>query len=119
MFKNKILLITGGTGSFGQKFVGMTLAKYNPKKIVVYSRDEMKHWEMAKIYADDTRIRFFIGDVRKCLQKQGGGLLRNDPGQTPPSDSARNPGFSALRGVFAARSVVPSPSPTARREAHS
>jgi UDP-N-acetylglucosamine 4,6-dehydratase (inverting) len=64
MFDNSSILVTGGTGSFGHKFVGMTLAKYNPKKIVVYSRDEMKHWEMAKTYADDTRIRFFIGDVR-------------------------------------------------------
>ena len=42
----------------------MTLAKYNPKKIIIYSRDEMKQWEMAKLYANDTRIRFFIGDVR-------------------------------------------------------
>lgn len=64
MFKDKVILITGGTGSFGHKFVEMTLAKYNPKKIIIYSRDEMKQWEMAKLYANDTRIRFFIGDVR-------------------------------------------------------
>ena len=64
MFKDKVILITGGTGSFGHKFVEMTLTKYNPKKIIIYSRDEMKQWEMAKLYANDTRIRFFIGDVR-------------------------------------------------------
>lgn len=64
MFKDKVILITGGTGSFGHKFVEMTLAKYNPKKIIIYSRDEMKQWEMAKLYTNDTRIRFFIGDVR-------------------------------------------------------
>ena len=64
MFKDKVILITGGTGSFGHKFVEMTLAKYNPKQIIIYSRDEMKQWEMAKLYANDTRIRFFIGDVR-------------------------------------------------------
>src|SRR5712691_10900181 len=58
------ILITGGTGSFGRAFVAMTLAKFNPRRLVVYSRDEMKHWEMAKRYADDRRVRFFVGDVR-------------------------------------------------------
>jgi FlaA1/EpsC-like NDP-sugar epimerase len=42
----------------------MTLAKYNPRRLVVYSRDEMKQWEMAKLYNNDERVRFFIGDVR-------------------------------------------------------
>ena len=63
-FNNSTILITGGTGSFGYKFLPMTLARYNPKKIIVFSRDEMKQWEMAKLYNDDHRIRFFIGDVR-------------------------------------------------------
>jgi len=58
------ILVTGGTGSFGQKFVPLTLAKHNPRRLVVYSRDEMKQWEMAKRYRDDDRVRFFIGDVR-------------------------------------------------------
>ena len=64
MFENKILLITGGTGSFGNTFVPMTLEKYNPKKIIIFSRDEMKQWDMAKKYQNDPRVRFFIGDVR-------------------------------------------------------
>jgi UDP-N-acetylglucosamine 4,6-dehydratase (inverting) len=64
MLNNKTVLITGGTGSFGNTFVPMTLAKYNPKKLIIYSRDEMKQWDMAKGYADDDRVRFFIGDVR-------------------------------------------------------
>ena len=64
MLKNSNILITGGTGSFGNSFVPMTLKKYNPKRIVVFSRDEMKQWEMAKLYKDDQRVRFFIGDVR-------------------------------------------------------
>jgi UDP-N-acetylglucosamine 4,6-dehydratase/5-epimerase len=64
MFKNKSILITGGTGSFGHAFIPMTLKKYNPKKIVIFSRDEMKQWEMAKLFKDDPRIRFMIGDVR-------------------------------------------------------
>jgi UDP-N-acetylglucosamine 4,6-dehydratase/5-epimerase len=61
---NSSILITGGTGSFGHSFVPMTLEKYNPKKLVIFSRDEMKQWEMAKLYGDDPRVRFFIGDVR-------------------------------------------------------
>lgn len=64
MLNNSSILITGGTGSFGHTFVPMTLAKYNPKKLVILSRDEMKQWEMAKLYGDDDRVRFFIGDVR-------------------------------------------------------
>jgi len=64
MFNDKSILITGGTGSFGHAFVPMTLAKYNPRRVVIYSRDEMKQWEMAKLYDNDDRVRFFIGDVR-------------------------------------------------------
>jgi UDP-N-acetylglucosamine 4,6-dehydratase len=57
-------LVTGGTGSFGHTFVPLTLARYNPRKLVIFSRDEMKQWEMAKLYGNDDRVRFFIGDVR-------------------------------------------------------
>ena len=64
MLKDSSILITGGTGSFGHAFIPMTLAKYNPKKIIVLSRDEMKQWEMAKLYKDDPRVLFLIGDVR-------------------------------------------------------
>lgn len=64
MLHNSSILITGGTGSFGHAFVPLTLAKYNPRRLVIFSRDEMKQWEMAKLYGDDPRVRFFIGDVR-------------------------------------------------------
>lgn len=64
MLENASVLITGGTGSFGHTFVPMTLEKYNLRRLVIYSRDEMKQWEMAKIYGQDSRVRFFIGDVR-------------------------------------------------------
>lgn len=64
MLSDKSILLTGGTGSFGHTFVPMTLAKYNPRRLVIYSRDEMKQWEMAKLYGNDSRVRFFIGDVR-------------------------------------------------------
>jgi len=64
MLNNSTILVTGGTGSFGHAFIPMTLKKYNPKKIIVFSRDEMKQWEMAKLFKDEPRVRFFIGDVR-------------------------------------------------------
>ena len=64
MLSNSSILVTGGTGSFGHAFVPMTLTRYSPKRLVVLSRDEMKQWEMAKLYGDDPRVRFFIGDVR-------------------------------------------------------
>ncbi|WP_341237727.1 UDP-N-acetylglucosamine 4,6-dehydratase (inverting) [uncultured Limnobacter sp.] len=64
MLKNSTILVTGGTGSFGHTFVPMTLAKYDPKKVIIFSRDEMKQWEMAKLFQGDSRVRFFIGDVR-------------------------------------------------------
>ena len=64
MLKNSSILITGGTGSFGNSFVPLTLKKYNPKRLVIFSRDEMKQWEMAKLFKNDRRVRFFIGDIR-------------------------------------------------------
>jgi len=64
MLTNSSILNTGGTGSFGHTFVPMTLAKFNPRRVVIYSRDEMKQWEMAKLFGEDERVRFFIGDVR-------------------------------------------------------
>jgi UDP-N-acetylglucosamine 4,6-dehydratase (inverting) len=64
MLTNSTILITGGTGSFGNAFVPMTLEMYNPRRLVIYSRDEMKQWEMSKIFKDDPRVRFFIGDIR-------------------------------------------------------
>ena len=64
MFNDKSILVTGGTGSFGHTFVPMTLAKFNPRKLVIFSRDEMKQWEMAQQFQHDPRVRFLIGDVR-------------------------------------------------------
>jgi UDP-N-acetylglucosamine 4,6-dehydratase len=63
MFNGKTILITGGTGSFGKKFVKTILARYNPKKVIVYSRDELKQFEMASEFSAPC-MRYFIGDVR-------------------------------------------------------
>lgn len=64
MLENSNILITGGTGSFGHAFIPMTLKKYKPRRLVVFSRDEMKQWEMARMFNDCSAVRFFIGDVR-------------------------------------------------------
>ena len=64
MLNNKTILITGGTGSFGANFVKYVFEHHSPKKVIVYSRDEMKQWHMAQEFKNEDRIRFFIGDVR-------------------------------------------------------
>ncbi|MFW3407095.1 UDP-N-acetylglucosamine 4,6-dehydratase (inverting) [Aliarcobacter butzleri] len=63
MFNGKNILITGGTGSFGKKYTKILLEKYTPNKIIIYSRDELKQYEMAQEY-NDRCMRYFIGDVR-------------------------------------------------------
>ncbi|EJF06730.1 UDP-N-acetylglucosamine 4,6-dehydratase [Thiovulum sp. ES] len=63
MFNNKTILITGGTGSFGKKYTETILKRFNPKKIIIFSRDELKQYEMAQEFSDK-RMRYFIGDVR-------------------------------------------------------
>ena len=65
MLNNKTILITGGTGSFGKAFTRYVLNNYDPKKIIIYSRDEFKQWVMSNEFKDRaSKLRFFIGDVR-------------------------------------------------------
>src|SRR5256885_15580982 len=63
-WKNQTILITGGTGSFGKKFTEIMLREYDPKKLVIFSRDELKQHEMRASGFDDPSLRYFIGDVR-------------------------------------------------------
>lgn len=63
MFNNKTILITGGTGSFGKKYTQIILERYSPKKIIIFSRDELKQFEMQQTYSASC-MRYFIGDVR-------------------------------------------------------
>ncbi len=63
IFKNKVVLITGGTGSFGRKFTEIVLKKHKPKKLIIFSRDEMKQYDMAQTFNQDN-VRYFIGDIR-------------------------------------------------------
>jgi UDP-N-acetylglucosamine 4,6-dehydratase len=63
VFTDKSILITGGTGSFGKRFITHILANYQPKKIIIYSRDELKQFEMQQVYSHKC-MRYFLGDVR-------------------------------------------------------
>ena len=63
MFNDKSILVTGGTGSFGKEFVKLILERYKPKRLIIYSRDELKQFEMKNIFHEDC-MRYFIGDVR-------------------------------------------------------
>jgi UDP-N-acetylglucosamine 4,6-dehydratase len=64
IFEGKVMLVTGGTGSFGRKFARIVLDEYNPAKLIIYSRDEYKQFEMRQQFSEYENIRFFIGDVR-------------------------------------------------------
>ena len=64
------ILVTGGTGSFGKAFITELLANHNPKRIVIYSRDELKQWEVRQLFNDDPRLRWFIGDIRDLPRLQ-------------------------------------------------
>ena len=62
--KKSNILITGGTGSFGSKFIEMTLNKFKPNRLVVFSRDEIKQWELKNKYSKFKNLEFIIGDIR-------------------------------------------------------
>jgi len=64
MFSDKSILVTGGTGSFGHTFIPMILKKFNPRRVIIFSRDEMKQFEMANLYPNQKNLRFLIGDIR-------------------------------------------------------
>jgi UDP-N-acetylglucosamine 4,6-dehydratase len=63
-FSGKVVLVTGGTGSFGRRFARLALDKWNPRKLIIFSRDELKQTEMMAEFGPEPRIRFFLGDVR-------------------------------------------------------
>ncbi len=67
-WKDKVVMVTGGTGSFGKKFLEIMLREYQPAKLIVFSRDELKQHEMRAGSFNDPRLRFFLGDVRDPLR---------------------------------------------------
>ena len=71
MLNNKTILVTGGTGSFGKEFIKLVFEKYKPKKVIVFSRDELKQFEMQEDYPMSNKnfpIRYFIGDIRDAAR---------------------------------------------------
>src|SRR5947209_16411423 len=66
MLNDKVILVTGGTGSFGRKFTEIVLKEFNPRKLIIFSRDELKQFEMSQEFPEDKypTIRYFLGDVR-------------------------------------------------------
>ena len=78
MFNDSSILITGGTGSFGRKYVHTLLRRYKPRRVVVYSRDELKQYEMQQDY-NHPSMRYFIGDVRDADRlRRGAGARRRE-----------------------------------------
>jgi UDP-N-acetylglucosamine 4,6-dehydratase/5-epimerase len=74
VFNNKSILITGGTGSFGKKYISMILKSWKPKRVIVFSRDELKQYEMQQVF-NDPCMRYFLGDVRdrsRLIRAMGG-----------------------------------------------
>ena len=78
------ILVTGGTGSFGKAFITEVLKNHDPKRIVVFSRDELKQYECRQLFNDDQRLRWFIGDIRDRHR-----LNRAMPGSTTWSTRPR------------------------------
>ena len=66
MFNDKSILITGGTGSFGRKYTATILARYKPRRLVIFSRDELKQYEMSQVYNHEC-VRYFLGDAEPAL----------------------------------------------------
>ena len=77
------ILITGGTGSFGKAFLQQVLETRNPERVVIFSRDELKQYDMRQIWGDDPRVRFFIGDIRDRDRLRMAGAEIQEPPPNP------------------------------------
>ena len=110
LFKNKTILITGGTGSFGKACTKILLKNFNLKKILIYSRDELKQYEMAKEFNQDN-IRFLIGDVRDedrldfAIQKNIDVVIHAAAMKQVPA-TEYNPFEAVKTNVFGAQNII-------------
>ena len=106
----KVVLITGGTGSFGRKFVEVMLADFKPSKLIVFSRDELKQHEMRQAGLDHPSLRYFIGDVRDLLRlrraMQGVDLVVHAAALKQVPACEYNPVEAILTNIMGARNVV-------------
>ncbi len=111
IFKGKMVLITGGTGSFGKNFIRTVLERHRPKRLVVYSRDEFKQFQMQEEYkAYKDIIRFFIGDVRDCerlkMALRGVDYVVHAAALKQVSLMEYNPGEAVKTNVIGAMNVI-------------
>ncbi|HJX41192.1 MAG TPA: UDP-N-acetylglucosamine 4,6-dehydratase (inverting) [Anaerolineales bacterium] len=106
----KVVLITGGTGSFGRKFVEVMLADFKPSKLIVFSRDELKQHEMRQAGLDHPSLRYFIGDVRDLLRlrraMQDVDLVVHAAALKQVPACEYNPVEAILTNIMGARNVV-------------
>src|SRR5438552_13115429 len=109
MFNNKVVLVTGGTGSFGKRFTEIILKRYRPKKLIIFSRDEMKQYEMREKF-DHKCIRYFIGDVRDVDRLHrafnGVNIVVNAAALKIVPTAEYNPFESARTNVVGAENVI-------------
>ena len=109
IFNNKTVLITGGTGSFGNAFVSSTLKFSKPKKLIIFSRDELKQFEMSKNY-NSSNIRFFLGDVRdynRLLQAfRGVDIVVHAAALKQVNSAEYNPEEFVKTNVYGAQNVI-------------
>jgi UDP-N-acetylglucosamine 4,6-dehydratase len=109
-WKGKSVLITGGTGSFGRKFVEIMLAEHQPAKVIVFSRDELKQHEMRETGLDDPRLRYFIGDVRDLLRlrraMEGTDVVVHAAALKQVPTAEYNPIEAIMTNIMGARNVI-------------
>ncbi|MCH8338291.1 MAG: UDP-N-acetylglucosamine 4,6-dehydratase (inverting) [Chloroflexi bacterium] len=109
-WEGKSVLITGGTGSFGRKFVEVMLAEHKPARVIVFSRDELKQHEMREQGLDDPRLRYFIGDVRDRLRlrraMEGTHIVVHAAALKQVPAAEYNPMEAILTNIMGARNVI-------------
>lgn len=109
-WEGKSVLITGGTGSFGRKFVEVMLAEHKPARVIVFSRDELKQHEMRERGLDDPRLRYFIGDVRDRLRlrraMEGTHIVVHAAALKQVPAAEYNPMEAILTNIMGARNVI-------------
>lgn len=109
-WEGKSVLITGGTGSFGRKFVEVMLAEHKPDRVIVFSRDELKQHEMREAGLDDPRLRYFIGDVRDRLRlrraMEGTHVVVHAAALKQVPAAEYNPMEAIMTNIMGARNVI-------------
>ncbi|MFQ5922048.1 MAG: UDP-N-acetylglucosamine 4,6-dehydratase (inverting) [Anaerolineales bacterium] len=109
-WKDKAVLVTGGTGSFGRRFAQAMLAEHGPAKLIIFSRDELKQHEMREAGFDDPRLRYFIGDVRDLLRlrraMQGVDVVVHAAALKQVPAAEYNPIEAIMTNIMGARNVI-------------